>query len=191
VEAFPSLNRPGEGRLTAFRFYTTITLMKIFTIAGWSGSGKTLLITRLIEKFKARNRKVVAVKHAPEIDLVQPVGKDSRRFLESGADQSLLVTRNELAVFLPLTDRDDRFSLLKTAFQGADIVLMEGFYTERVPIIEVVNIRHNPTLRLPVARLAAIVSDSPLQQPVPCFLISDVDPIADFLEEYDEKHHSA
>jgi molybdopterin-guanine dinucleotide biosynthesis adapter protein len=177
--------------LTAIRFYITITLMKIFSIAGWSGSGKTLLITRLIEKFKARNRRVVAVKHAPEIDLAQPAGKDSRRFLEAGADQSLLVTQNELAVFLPLADRDDRFSLLKTAFQGADIVLMEGIYPEGVPIIEVVNTRLNPTLRLPVERLAAIVSDSALHQPVPCFLINDIDPIINFLEEYDEKHRSA
>jgi molybdopterin-guanine dinucleotide biosynthesis protein B len=177
--------------LTAIRFYITITLMKIFAIAGWSGSGKTLLITRLIEKFKARNRKVVAVKHAPEIDLVQPAGKDSRRFLEAGADKSLLLSQNELACFLPLADHNDRFSLLKTAFRGADIVLMEGIYPEGVPIIEVVNTRLNPTLRLPVERLAAIVSDSPLQQPVPCFLINDVDPIIDFLEECDEKHHSA
>ena len=163
--------------------------MKIFTIAGWSGSGKTLLITRLIEKFKAQNRKVVAVKHAAEIDLVQPVGKDSRRFLEAGADESLLVTRSELACFRPLTDRDDRFSLLKIAFCGADIVLMEGFFPEGVPTIEVVNTRLNPILRMPVASLAAIVSDSPLQQPVPCFLINNIDPIVDFLEEYDEKHH--
>ena len=163
--------------------------MKIFSIVGWSGSGKTLLITRLIERFKARNRRVVAVKHAPNSDSMQPEGKDSRRFLEAGADEVLLLTARELTRIRTLGNEEERFGLLKSCFRDEDIVLMEGFFQEGIPVIEVVDARLNPETRLPVERLAAVVSDSPLALPIPCFPVNEIDRIADFMEEYDEKHH--
>lgn len=163
--------------------------MKIFTIAGWSGSGKTLLIARLIERFKARNQRVVAVKHAPHLDSMQPEGKDSRRFLEAGADEVVLLTARELTRIRTLGNEEARFGLLTSCFRDEDMVLMEGFHQEGIPVIEVVDARINPETRLPVERLAAIICDPPLALPIPCFSKNDVDRIADFMEEYDEKHH--
>jgi molybdopterin-guanine dinucleotide biosynthesis protein B len=163
--------------------------MKIFTISGWSGSGKTLLITRLIERFKARNRRVVAVKHAPNSDSMQPEGKDSRRFLEAGADEVFLLTARELTRIRTLGNEEGRFGLLTSCFRDEDIVLMEGFHQEGIPVIEVVDARINPETRLPVERLAAVVSDPPLVLPIPCFSINEVDRVADFMEGCDEKHH--
>lgn len=163
--------------------------MKIFTIAGWSGSGKTLLITRLIERLKARNQRVVAVKHAPDSGSMQPEGKDSRRFLEAGADEVLLLTARELTRIRTLGNEEDRFGLLTSCFRDEDIVLIEGFHQEGIPVIEVIDARINPETRIPVERLAAVICDPPLTLPIPCFPKNDVDRIADFMEEYDEKHH--
>ena len=143
--------------------------MKIFTIAGWSGSGKTLLITRLIERFKARNRQVVAVKHAPDIDWCSLRARTAAGFSEPAPTSSLLMAQNELTRIPDSGDRDDRFSLLTSCFQDDDIVLMEGFSSggdaghrsDRYP--------HQPESRLPVERLAAVICDSAAPAADPLF----------------------
>ena len=70
--------------------------MKMFSIVGWSGSGKTLLITRLIENFKARQRGVIAVKSTHAGYALQPEGKDTARFLAGRSREAYLVADGEL-----------------------------------------------------------------------------------------------
>ena len=59
--------------------------MRIIGLAGWSGAGKTTLITKVIPVLTGRGLKVATVKHAHhEFDLDRP-GKDSWRHREAGA----------------------------------------------------------------------------------------------------------
>jgi molybdopterin-guanine dinucleotide biosynthesis protein B len=78
--------------------------MKTFSITGWSGCGKTTLISNLIKKFKSKDKTVVAVKNAKHKIYVEPETTDTFKFMEAGADEVFLVTQNQLLSLKPITE---------------------------------------------------------------------------------------
>ncbi len=59
--------------------------MKIFGLAGWSGSGKTSLLIRLLPEFIRSGLTISTIKHAHHhFDVDQP-GKDSWAHRQAGA----------------------------------------------------------------------------------------------------------
>ena len=163
--------------------------MKIFSIIGWSGSGKTLLITRLIENFKAGKRKVIAVKKAHRDYTLQPEAKDTARFLSAGADEVYLLAQNELLRMTALDKTQDLLSVLKAGLQENDIVLMEGFTDESIPVIEVADDDGRQALKFSPARLAAVISARPGPAGPPCFHPDHIPAIAAFMEDYHGQPH--
>ncbi|MCX6558742.1 MAG: molybdopterin-guanine dinucleotide biosynthesis protein B [Candidatus Aminicenantes bacterium] len=162
--------------------------MKIFSIAGWSGSGKTLLITRLIKSLKARQRRVVAVKNAPDAYALQPEAKDTAQFLHAGADEVFLIAGNELLRMSRINAPQDLLEDLKSRLFEDDIVLMEGLYQPGIPVIEVDDASRPQAQKFPLANLAAIVSAEKCSADLPCFRPDQIAEIGAFLEGYYEEH---
>ena len=165
--------------------------MKIFSIAGWSGSGKTMLITRLIESFKAKKRRVIAIKNAPDTYALQPEAKDTAQFLRAGAHEVFLVTKNELLRMSLLNGPQDLVQDLKARLQKEDIVLMEGLYQPGVPVIEVKDANPLKALKFPLTKLAAVVSTEKCALELPCFHPDQITEITNFMEEYHGKQPGA
>jgi molybdopterin-guanine dinucleotide biosynthesis protein B len=163
--------------------------MKIFSIAGWSGSGKTILITRLIESFKAKKQRVIAIKKTHRDYTLQPAAKDTAKFLHAGADEVYLLARNELLRMTVLNDAQDLLAGLKDSLQENDIVLMEGFYREDIPVIEVADAGGRQPLKFSPAKLAAVISAQPGPAGPPCFHPEQISAIAAFMEDYHGKQH--
>ena len=161
--------------------------MKIFSIAGWSGSGKTMLINRLIENFKAKKRRVIAIKNTPDTYSLQPEGKDTAQFLQAGADEVFLIAKNELLRMSRINAPQDLLEDLKSRLQKDDIVLMEGLYQPGVPMIEVEDPRRPQALKFPLTKLAAVISTKKIVPGPPCFHPDQIAEICAFMEEYDEK----
>ena len=161
--------------------------MKIFSIAGWSGSGKTKLISRLIESFKAKKRRVIAIKNAPATYTLQPEAKDTAKFLRAGADEVFLIAKNELLRMTLLNAPQDLLEDLKSRLQEDDIVLMEGLYQSGVPVIEVEHPRQRQALKFPLTKLAAVVSAEKCAPGLPCFHPNQIAEITVFMEEYNGK----
>ncbi|CAN0549460.1 unnamed protein product, partial [Laminaria digitata] len=57
----------------------------VIGITGWSGSGKTALIVRLIPELASRGYRVATVKHAHHAFDIDTPGKDSYQHREAGA----------------------------------------------------------------------------------------------------------
>ncbi|PJB47286.1 MAG: molybdopterin-guanine dinucleotide biosynthesis protein B [Chloroflexi bacterium CG_4_9_14_3_um_filter_45_9] len=152
-------------------------------IVGKSKVGKTSLIEQLVQEFKKRGYKVVAVKHAPEgMDIDMP-GKDSWRFAQAGSDAVLVSSAIKLA-FVKNTDYDSSIDeILRIVGGGFDLVLMEGFTKGKLPKIEVHRKELGSDLVCPPAALSAVVSDEPLDIDAPQFSLSDTKGIADFIEK--------
>jgi molybdopterin-guanine dinucleotide biosynthesis protein B len=161
--------------------------MKIFSIAGWSGSGKTLLITRLIENFKAKKRRVIAVKNAPDTYDLQPEGKDTAQFLRAGADEVFLIAKNELLRMSRINAPRDLLEDLKARLHEDDIVLLEGLCQPEIPVIEVADAGSRQPLKFPLAKLAALVSTEKSSPGLPCFRPDQIAEICAFMEEYHGK----
>ncbi len=160
--------------------------MKSFSIVGWSGSGKTLLITRLIEEFKARGKRVVAVKNTHADYALQPEGKDTARFLQAGAREAYLLAGGELLRMTPLAAADELLAELRQRLGAGDVVLLEGLTAAGIPVIEVEDPRGEKALKTPPENLAALVTTAKSARPCPCFHPDAVAAIHTFMEEYHE-----
>ena len=62
----------------------------LFGIVGWSGSGKTDLICRIIKNLTKKKLKIYSVKHSHHNFQIDKEGKDSFKHLESGSKEVLI-----------------------------------------------------------------------------------------------------
>ena len=112
-------------------------MIPLIAIVGKSGSGKTVIMEKLIAEFKARGYRVGAIKHAHQtVELDEP-GKDSWRYSQAGSDAAVVSSPSRITVFKNL---DHEPSLEETALllgDGYDLILAEGFKQSRAPKIEV------------------------------------------------------
>ena len=112
--------------------------MKVIGIAGWSGAGKTQLITRLIPALIERGASVSTIKHAHErFDIDRP-GKDSYEHRSAGAHEVLVSSVHRFAVIHELRGAPELgLADLLRRLDPVDLVLVEGFKRDRYVKLEV------------------------------------------------------
>ena len=152
--------------------------MRIVAFVGPSGSGKTRLLVRLLRALQRRGLAVAAAKHSHHRGFDRP-GTDSHRLRRAGAQGVAVVGRGELA-FFGAAPADPR--ALARFFEGADVLLCEGFKGSRLPKIEV----HRRAvgagyLCASDASIVAAVTDEPAPRPLPTFGPGQVEALADWL----------
>ena len=154
--------------------------MKILSIVGASGSGKTDLLTALVGIFTARGLTVSTVKHAHHDVAFDKPGKDSFRHAQAGAKEVALVSNNGFAVF----SSEPQMSLpaLLKRLAPADLVLVEGYKSYDYPRLEVYRPAHGREAFWPKLPMLAVASDMPLPEcPVPVLDLNAPEAVADFL----------
>jgi len=155
----------------------------IITIVGKSDSGKTTLLEKLIAELTRRGYRIGTVKHAHHGFEMDTEGKDSWRHKKAGAHAVLVITEDKIAML-----KDDRTSYIEkmhTYLSGVDIILAEGFKSQKLPKIEIfrANSGHKEPLSMQDDTLIAFVTDSDYRPDVPLFGLEDVGRLADFIEE--------
>lgn len=104
--------------------------MNCIGFIGYSNSGKTTLIERLIPLFRARGVRVSAIKNAHHgFDMDRP-GKDSFRYREAGAGQVLIATGLRWALLTETAARPATLDELVSELAPCDLVIIEGFKSE-------------------------------------------------------------
>jgi molybdopterin-guanine dinucleotide biosynthesis adapter protein len=104
--------------------------VKAIGFIGYSNSGKTTLIERLIPLFRARSLTVSAIKNAHHgFDMDRP-GKDSFRYREAGAGQVLISTGLRWALLSETSERPSTLDELLAQLAPCDLVIIEGFKSE-------------------------------------------------------------
>jgi molybdopterin-guanine dinucleotide biosynthesis protein B len=141
--------------------------VNVLGIAGWSGAGKTTLITKLIPDLVGRGLRVSTVKHAHhEFDIDQP-GKDSFVHRRAGASEVLISSSRRFALIHELAQDETEASLasLLARLSPCDIVLVEGFKRLAHPKLEVFRAgnRREP-LHPDDPHIVAVASDQPFPQ---------------------------
>jgi molybdopterin-guanine dinucleotide biosynthesis protein B len=128
---------------------TDLCSVPVLGFVAASGTGKTTLLTRLIPALRERGLRCAVIKHSHhDVEIDRP-GKDSHRLREAGAGQVILASPHRIfwvqegdGVSEPrladLLGRLDSTSL--------DLILVEGFRSERLPKIEI----HRPVLGAPL-----------------------------------------
>jgi molybdopterin-guanine dinucleotide biosynthesis protein B len=112
--------------------------MLVFGLAGWSGSGKTTMMERLLPAIIARDVTVSTIKHAHHnFDIDQP-GKDSHRHREAGAREVMISsTRRWVLMHENHGDAEPTPDELLSRMSPIDLVIIEGFKTWPHPKLEI------------------------------------------------------
>ncbi|QCG98770.1 molybdopterin-guanine dinucleotide biosynthesis protein B [Azospirillum sp. TSA2s] len=161
--------------------------MKIFGLTGWSGSGKTSLMVRLIPALTARGLRVSTVKHAHKgFDIDHP-GKDSHNHRLAGATEVLVSSPRRWALMHELRDGEPELTLEQLIGKVApvDLLLVEGFKRDRHEKIEVWRAEVDKALIAPDdPTIVAVASDGLVPGcPVPVLDLNDAEAIAAFVVE--------
>lgn len=157
------------------------TVPPLVCIVGYSGSGKTSLMVRLIDCLVRRGYRVGTIKHDSQGGRVDHPGKDSYRHKAAGAAASIISSPRQIALVSDVAQEKSPADLLPLLAQ-MDIVLAEGYKRAALPKIEVYRPENG---KAPACKgdthLAAVVSDAVVDWGVPCFQSTDVEPLVDLM----------
>jgi molybdopterin-guanine dinucleotide biosynthesis protein B len=156
----------------------------VFGLVGWSGSGKTTMIEKLLPVLTGRGLRVSTLKHAhKDFDFDKP-GKDSWRHRHAGAAEVMVSSPKRWALVHEVrVEIEPTLADLLARMGEADLVLVEGFKREPFAKLEVHRIVLGKKLLAPDDRdIVAIASDAPLPGlNLPRFDLDDTAGIADFI----------
>ena len=137
--------------------------MRLIGLAGWSGAGKTTLMTRLIPVLAARGVGVSTLKHAHHAFDIDRPGKDSYEHRSAGARQVLVASAKRWALMTELREGPEPplVELLRQ-LSPVDMVIVEGFKRDPHPKIEIHRAANGKAWLHPDdPAIAAIAADAP------------------------------
>jgi molybdopterin-guanine dinucleotide biosynthesis adapter protein len=160
--------------------------MKVFGFAGYSGSGKTSLIEKLLPRLVIHGLRVALIKHAHHSFDIDKPGKDSFRHREAGACEVLISSAQRWVLMHELRgETEPSLTEQLGRLSPCDLVLVEGYKFEKIPKLEV----HRPALgkdRLypndPC--IIAVATDAPIQTSLPVLDLNDDAAIAQFVIDW-------
>jgi molybdopterin-guanine dinucleotide biosynthesis protein B len=154
----------------------------VIGLVGYSGSGKTTFLEKLIVILKSRGYKIGVIKHTHHaVEFDQP-GKDTWRHARAGADFVALAAPGSYSVFKK-TDADPGPEILISMAGELDLIIIEGYKKEKWPKIEIFY-QHGTAQRpdIPGDELFAVVSDAPPVKGFPHFGLDDAAGVAEYIE---------
>lgn len=156
--------------------------LPVLAIIGHSNTGKTTLVEKLIGALSERGLRVATAKHHPhDLEIDRP-GKDSYRHRRAGAVATMLLLPREIVLTADLAGEATLREIVTRYASDAHICLIEGCKRADVPKIEVYA---NNSVNMPLSRgdkgVVAIVTDEPVDLPIPRFRRDSIPEITDFI----------
>ena len=157
----------------------------VLAIVGYSNSGKTTLMEKLIAALSAEGLDVCTMKHSHHQPEMDTPGKDSWRHKHAGAKGSLLVGSERLLMVAdiqkPLTPQE----MADAYFPHADLVLVEGYASMPCAKIEVVREARSVAMRCKPSELIAVVTDmQDLHVNIPKLDLNNTQQLATFILDW-------
>tara|TARA_B100000941_G_C28430824_1_gene514119 strand:+ start:348 stop:860 length:513 start_codon:yes stop_codon:yes gene_type:complete len=136
-------------------------MTKVFGIVGWSGSGKTDIVCRLIDYYRKKNLCVSSVKHTHHNFDIDKQGKDSFKQMISGSNEVVIYNENKWAMVSSLQQNKIKLEEILGKFsKKTDLILVEGLKNSKLPKIEIYYSKiKKPPLFPNDKNIKAVVSD--------------------------------
>jgi molybdopterin-guanine dinucleotide biosynthesis protein MobB len=154
----------------------------VVCIIGESGSGKTILLEKLIPELKRRGYRLATVKHHSHagFDIDHP-GKDSYRHAQAGSDHVVIAAPDKIASYRRV-EKEPTLDEIISEIKNVDLILVEGYKQAGKPSIEIIrgDLGVRPHAR--TEQLFAIVSNVTFHAPVPVFDLNDVQGMVNAIE---------
>jgi len=158
--------------------------IKAIAVVGQSNTGKTELICRLLPWLSARGLRVAVLKHShhPDLDRGER-GKDTWRYRQAGAQTVALAAPGFLQVTRSFAGEPPLEQIMSSLASDADIVLVEGYKTGTLPKVAVLPPEDRPEAP-DYQHLIALVSEQPVDSPLPVFQPHQVEKLGQWLYDY-------
>ncbi|NQX68131.1 molybdopterin-guanine dinucleotide biosynthesis protein B [Paenibacillus alba] len=155
--------------------------------AGYSNSGKTTLIAKLVVQMKLRGCRVAVMKHDAHGHYKEVPGADSAIFAESGADAVMTLSPDMIHIYEKKGNVSLQEQLL--AYAHYDYIFIEGFKKEKHPKIAVFRtIEQSEIVQQLEPRPIAIATDMDVRKTAfpeyRCLDLNDIPSVAAFIEHY-------
>lgn len=153
----------------------------IVSIVGRSKTGKTTVVAKLISILKDRGIRVATIKHHPDDFEIDREGKDTDRHKKAGAVLTMIASPRKIAMVKDVDQEMTVEQLVNHYIDHVDLIITEGYKREHFPKIEVYSARPEPPAALDDPDLLALMSDTPIDAPVPVLKRDDVERAADII----------
>jgi len=159
----------------------------ILSIVGWSDSGKTTLILKLLPELKKKGYNVVVAKYCPCGFDIDHEGKDSWKFSQAGSKAIFLSSPDSLALIRPKKEKSSIKDKLRSYFSDFDIVLTESYNNElEIPTMQIIRKGIGGDV-LKGKNFVVYVSDMELDIDKPIYDLDDISGIVKFIEKNAKK----
>jgi molybdopterin-guanine dinucleotide biosynthesis protein B len=154
----------------------------VISVVGKSGVGKTTALEQVIRELKRRGHRVGTVKHDTHGFDVDKPGKDSWRHSRAGSDAVVISGPRKMALIRQV-DEEMPLDEIVHLMGDVDLVLTEGYKRGDKPKIEVTRKERGVELLCEAEELIGIMTDYPVDLPVPQFALDDAVWVVDLLEK--------
>ena len=162
----------------------------VFCVSGYSDSGKTGLIERLINEFIEDGMSVGVIKHDGHDAFSDLPGSDTDRFKSAGAKSTIVFSDNRYSYSCKAaTSPDALIRMMSSSCDPPDVIIMEGLKDSAYPKVEVIRKEICDRSVCPKESLICIAADciSPQSVNVPVFDPDDAKGIFLCVKNYFEK----
>lgn len=160
--------------------------MKTIGVIGWKNSGKTTLVSKLVNYFSSLNLKVGVIKHAHHSFDIDHPNTDSYKIRKSGAFKTTIVSNKRLAFIEERAD-DNEIDLKSIIDMNKDcqILILEGFKKNNdIPKIEVFLKKNKKEyLYKNVEKVNLLVTDDDKSHPLKVLSHDQIPLIAKFIQD--------
>ena len=169
---------------------TNSRTVPVIGFVGYSGSGKTTILVKIIAKLSAIGIHAAVVKHAHHQFDIDTPGKDSYLLRHAGAVQTIVASKHRWALMVetPNVEQEPVLADLihQLDYNRLDLVLVEGFKHSSYPKIEIHRSElDKPLLYIGDPNIIALVTDLPptavIQERIPILDLNNADQIVQFI----------
>tara|TARA_B100000886_G_C20394748_1_gene479825 strand:- start:894 stop:1406 length:513 start_codon:yes stop_codon:yes gene_type:complete len=165
-------------------------MKKVFGVVGWSGSGKTDVVCRLINYYRNKHLCVSSIKHSHHNFEIDKKGKDSFKQMVSGSNEVVIYNEKKWAMVSSVQKKNIKLEeILEKFSKKTDIIIVEGLKTSKLPKVEVFYSKIKKPLLFPNDKsIKGIIFDKKINEldlcKIPKFEFNDTKRIADFITNY-------
>lgn len=171
---------------------------KIISFTGYSGTGKTTFIIKLIKELKKRDLNVCAIKHDAHDFEIDKKGKDTYRYKSAGADLVYIFSDDHTALNADNASLYEKRSkdgteelnaILSSVPDKTDVVIIEGCRNSDIPKIGMSRKATKKGLSMKPEELSAVITDEKADKYIKknkdlvVFGLDDVKAVADYIEK--------
>lgn len=151
----------------------------VVSFVGYSNSGKTTFVVKVIQELKKRGCRVALIKHDGHDFEMDHEGTDTWKHRQAGADVVCIASNHKFAM-IETTPQPLPLDAIIAKIDQVDLILTEGFKQEQKPQIEV-----NRPGAICIGRkeqTIAVVADAVIYPGIVHFGFDEVSKVADLLE---------